>query len=90
MIKDLLGEILEAKKGKATIVINVQPEHESEEQEMKKQGMAPVLKDEKEDESEEMDSKALVNGEEDEMLLKKKKGVVPKNLAERAKMMSME
>lgn len=92
MIKDLLGEILSAKKGKAmTVTINIENEQpETEEEGLKKAGMAPELKAEGEEQPEEMDKMSLLNGEEDEMAGKMKKGLAPKNLAERAKMKLLE
>lgn len=91
MIKDILGEILDAKKGKATVVINFgeieqEGKEGTEEEELKKQGLAPVLKDEESDKAEMMDEEAIMNGDEREMMAKKKSGVKPRNLAERAKM----
>lgn len=92
MIKDILGEILDARKGKAlSITINVEPENESENDELKKQGMAPVLESEGgDDKPDDGDEEALMNGEGDAIALKKKRGLSPRNLSERAKMMNEE
>lgn len=87
MIKDLLGEILNAKKGKALeVIIKIEPEDEMDE---KKQGLAPELEAEKTDDKE-SDKLALMNGEEGDMEAKMDKGVLPRNLAERAKMKLMK
>lgn len=90
MIKDILGEILEAKKGKAfTVTINVEPEKETDDEAMAKQGAAPMLKEEKKEEGD-VDKDILMNGEEHDMLRKKREGEKPLNLGQRAKMMSLE
>lgn len=86
-MQDILGKILEAKKGQSmTITINVEPEHETQEEALKKQGMAPELKGEEKAEPEEDIGAAIMNGEEDEIALKKKRGIAPKGLSDRVKM----
>lgn len=89
MLKDLLGEILKDKKQKAmTVTINIEPSKETPEEEMDAAGMAPMLKEEESEEKDEkeIDETALLNGEEDEIKGKLKKGLAPRGLAERAKM----
>lgn len=86
MKKDILGELLDARKDKAIeIVIKLDPmgEEESEEQQLEASGLAPVGKDESAD--------MLMDEDEQRVMKKKKKlGQEPKNLSERAKMYSME
>ena len=93
MIKDILGQILDMKKqGNLVVKIEIEPEkmEGDEKEEMKAQGMAPAPGKEEEQEVE-MDSSELMDGGDMRMMKRKKKmGMAPRGLSERAKMDSIE
>lgn len=90
MMKDILGEILNAKKGQAmTVTINIEPNEQSEEDKVKAEGLAPALEDK--DAKVENESPELMDGDEkDAMKRKMKGGLKPQGLSDRAKMYSLE
>jgi len=99
MLKDILGQILDMKKGQGNIVVKIELEPSAvegdEETEMKVQGLAPAPGDKKDDKEEMSDSMMLpedLMGEDEmhNMKRKKKQGVLPKNLSDRAKMDAIE
>jgi len=101
MLKDILGEVLNARQGKAlTVTINVEPDEKTPEQTQKIQGLAPSPEDEEKvptalDDQHldgDLDSDISLVDTDEEQQLKRKMGggMRPQSLGERAKMNSIK
>lgn len=98
MIKDILGEILDAKKnGAMTVTIDIKPMKETEEESLETQGLMPDGEDSEKVVAEEPmemkdDSKDLMMDEDDQRQISRRKmmGEKPRGLGDRVKMDMMK